>query len=150
MSCVHENEKVMMMTMMMIMVMMMLMMMMMMMMMVMMMMMIMMMMMMRMVMMRMVMVTMMMRMVMMMMMMQGLHDLAESISSTQVTYHFQCTITPPLIRVAALAPKLNWVRSPGGVVLRSPCIPLQLLIHPWNALQILRGERGQRLGNLGI
>ena len=83
-----------------------------------------------------------MRMVMMMMMMQGLHDLAESISSTQVTYHFQCTITPPLIRVAALAPKLNWVRSPGGVVLRSPCISLQLLINLENTLHVLRGEMG--------
>ena len=62
-------------------------------------------------------------------------------STTEMTYDFHCTI-PPIIRVAVLAPKLNWLRSPGGVVLRSPCIPLQLLIHPWNALQILRGERG--------
>ena len=77
----------------------------------------------------------MMMMVLMMMMMQGLHDLAESISSTQVTYHFQCTITPPLIRVAALAPKLNWVRSPGGVV-----HPYNSFKNPEKSFQIQRGR----------
>ena len=34
-------------------------------------------------------------------------------SSTHMTYHFHRTI-PPLIRVAVLAPKLNWRKSLGG------------------------------------
>ena len=32
---------------------------------------------------------------------------------THMAYHFHCTI-PPLIRVAVLAPKLNWRKSLGG------------------------------------
>ena len=65
-------------------------------------------------------------------------------STTQMTYHFHCSITPPLIRVAVVAPKLNWLRSPGRgdpykslQILGNPYKSLQLLLSPYKSLHIL-------------
>ena len=67
---------------------------------------------------------------------------------THMTYHFHCTIPPPSIRVAVLAPKLNWLRVPGWAVLRNPQTTLWIPLY--KASQLLRGESGQRRGNLEL
>ena len=67
------------------------------------------------------------------------HFLNILMSTTQMTFHFPCTITPPHNKSGSFSTKMrlaeeHWMGDPWG--------------DPLKSLQILRGERGQRPRNL--